>query len=61
MSSEHHNRQDEGVWVVRDNPKAKEVFTKIIRESVQSLRDEFKLRVDMDCDVQYGKRYSEIH
>lgn len=47
--------------MVRDNPKAKEVFTKIIRESVQSLRDEFKLRVDMDCDVQYGKRYSEIH
>ena len=52
---------DEGVWVVRDNPKAREVFTKIIRESVKSLGDEFKLRVDLDCDVQYGKRYSEIH
>lgn len=52
---------DEVVFCLKDNEKAKEYFTKVIEGGIVSINSKFKLRREMGCDVQFGKRYSEIH
>lgn len=52
---------DEIVLVIKDNVKIKGLFEKIIRDSIKEVSEDFMLRRELDCDVQFNKRYSEIH
>lgn len=52
---------DEIIFCLRDNEKSKEYFTKVIEDGIIKVNKDFKLRVDMGCEVQFGNRYSEIH
>lgn len=52
---------DEGAWVFRDTPPLREAFYKIIKESLQEISEEYILRRHLDCEVQFGKRYCDIH
>lgn len=38
-----------------------EAMTKILKDSVAEVNKELKLSRDLDCDVDFGKDYSEIH
>ena len=52
---------DEVVYVFRDTPKLRETFEAILKDSVEEVSGEFKLRRELGCDVQFGERYSDIH
>jgi len=39
----------------------KEEFASIIKEAVDKVNTEYKLRRKLGCDVQTGQRYSQIH
>lgn len=52
---------DEIVLVVKDNNRIKNLFDKIIRDSIKEVSEEFMVRRELGCDVQFNKRYSEIH
>lgn len=52
---------DEQIIIVADNEKAKKSIEKIVRDSIQKVNEDLHLRRSMGCDVQFGKRYSDIH
>lgn len=52
---------DEIVWCIKNNPKVIEQLTKIVYDSIKHVSEEYLLRRELGCDVQTGKRYSEIH
>lgn len=52
---------DEQVIVIADNFKAKESIEDIVRGAIQKVNKDLHLRRKMDCDVQFGQRYAEIH
>ena len=52
---------DEVILVFRDTPKLREIFKSILEDSIKEVSVEYKLRRELGCDVQFGKRYSEIH
>jgi hypothetical protein len=48
--------------VIVDLPLNKrEKFTAILKESMDKVNEELKLKVKLDCDVGYGRTYSAIH
>lgn len=52
---------DEMVIVLKDTEKFKMEMGDIVKQSIDDVSEEFMLRRKLGCDVQYGKRYSEIH
>lgn len=52
---------DENILVVKDTPRFRAEFEKIVRESIEDVNNTFKLRRKLGCDTQFGFRYSEIH
>jgi len=52
---------DEYICVFRNNLKNRELMEKITRDSIQKVNEDYMLRRPMDCDVQFGDNYSEIH
>jgi len=41
--------------------KQKEEHTRIIRNAMTKLNDTLKLNVTLDCSVDYGPNYAEVH
>lgn len=52
---------DEYVVAFKDSPKAREVMEKITLAAIEQVNDTYLLRRKLGCDIQFGKRYSEIH
>jgi DNA polymerase I-like protein with 3'-5' exonuclease and polymerase domains len=52
---------DECILCVKDSEKFKIEFAEIIKEAVDKVNVEYKLRRKLGCEVQAGQRYSEIH
>lgn len=52
---------DEVVFCLKDNERSKKYFTDLINSGIDGVNERFKLRVDMGCDIQFDKRYSNIH
>lgn len=52
---------DEHIFVIRDVEKFKGELAALIKESLDKVNEQFKLRRKLGCETQYGKRYSEIH
>lgn len=52
---------DECVFVIKDRGLFKEKLYDMIKESINEVNKTFLLRRELDCEVQCGKRYSEIH
>lgn len=52
---------DEVIICVKDNQKARDSIEEIVYSAIDKVNQEFKLRRDMGCDVQFGYRYSQIH
>lgn len=52
---------DENILVIRDLPKYREEFEKIIKDSIDVVNERYKLRRKLGCETQFGFRYSQIH
>jgi hypothetical protein len=52
---------DEVIICYKDSPRGREVVTKIINDAIDWVSAKFMLRRSLGCDVQHGKRYSDIH
>lgn len=52
---------DEIVLVFKNTQKIKNLFEKIIRDSIKEVSEEFMLRRELGCDVQFDRAYSGIH
>lgn len=52
---------DECILCVKDSEKFKAEFAEIIKEAVDKVNADYKLRRKLGCEVQTGKRYSQIH
>lgn len=52
---------DEVVLCFRDTPRFRTLFEGIIRGALERVNDTYKPRRRLDCDVQFGQKYSEIH
>lgn len=50
---------DEGIWVVKEGLRDK--LTKHIQNAMRKTNEQLGLSRELGCDVQFGKRYSEIH
>jgi DNA polymerase I-like protein with 3'-5' exonuclease and polymerase domains len=58
LSGQFH---DEFIKVIKDRDVFRETLTGMIKESIQEVNETYNLRRKLDCEVQFGKRYSEIH
>ena len=48
--------------VIFELPKGKRtVMTKILKKSISEVNDELNLNRELDCDIEFGKNYSEVH
>ncbi len=52
---------DECIICMGDSPKNRETIAKIIKEAVQKVNKDYNLRRKLDCETQFGQRYSDIH
>lgn len=52
---------DEIIICFKDSTKGREVMEKLVRDAIDYVSDKYMLRRRLGCDVQFGKRYSEIH
>jgi hypothetical protein len=52
---------DEVMFSFKDTEKFKSEFKSLIKGAVEDVNKEFNLRRKLDVDVQFGKKYSEIH
>lgn len=52
---------DEVIICFKDSEKGREIMTKLVDDAIDWVTEEFMLRRKLGCDIQYGKRYSEIH
>ena len=50
---------DEGIWELKKGNR--EAMTKILKTAIGQVNDELKLNRELDCDVDYGVSYAEIH
>ena len=56
LSAQSH---DEGVWEL--NVGYREQMTDLLKGAIQKVNEDLKLNRDMDCDVQFGRNYGDIH
>jgi len=52
---------DEIVLCFKDLGKNRDIISKLITDAIDFVSDKYMLRRRLGCDVQFGKRYSEIH
>lgn len=52
---------DELAFPFKDSETLRGSMEYIVKNSIYKVNKQFKLRVDLDCDVQFGKSYAEIH
>lgn len=52
---------DENVWEIDNTEEAREKMTDIIRRAIKQTNEYLVLDRELDVDIQYGIRYSEIH
>ena len=52
---------DEIILCFRDLGDNREVMSKIVSDAIDWVTDEYMLRRKLGCDIQFGKRYSDIH
>ena len=52
---------DEVIICFKDSVKGREVVGGIVKDAIDWVTDKYMLRRKLGCDLQYGKRYSEIH
>lgn len=52
---------DEVVICFKDSEKSRVLVEGLVVDSIHKVNDDFLLRRDLGCDVQFGKRYSDIH
>lgn len=52
---------DELAFSFKDLQKLRDTMSNIIYESIDKVNQQFKLRIDLGCDVQFGDSYAEIH
>lgn len=52
---------DEIILCFKDLQSNREMMTKIVNEAIDWVTDEYMLRRKLGCDIQFGKRYSDIH
>lgn len=52
---------DEIVICIKDRDDFKEAIRDIIKSSIGEVSREYMLRKDLDCDVDFGEKYSDIH
>ena len=45
----------------KDSPRARQMVTDLVLGSIEKVNEEYLLRRNLGADVQYGKRYSQIH
>lgn len=48
-------------WVALINKGKREKCTEHVREAMRKTNEELKLNRELDCDIQYGDNYSDIH
>jgi len=52
---------DEFVLRFKDSPNNREVMKGIVEQAIQQVNETYLLRRPLGCDIQFGKRYSDIH
>lgn len=52
---------DEFVLRLKDTSKSRSLVEGMVFDAIHKVNKVFKLRRDLGCDVQFGRRYSEIH
>lgn len=52
---------DEYATVIKDTPNLRKQFEELTYSSIEKVNEQFDLRVELGCDVQWGKSYAEIH
>lgn len=52
---------DELAFPLKDSEKAKEMVYKLIKDAIMKVNEQYNLRIKLDCEVQFGKNYAEIH
>ena len=52
---------DEGILRLKDNPKAKEAMGGVVKEAIGRVNTMLKMNTTLDCEVQFGHNYSQIH
>jgi hypothetical protein len=52
---------DEGILRLKDKPAARLLMGGIVKESIVRVNELLKLNTTLDCEVQFGNNYSEIH
>lgn len=52
---------DEIIGLIRDTDSVKNRALKLLKDSVAKVNKELKLNRDLDCDVQFGYNYGDIH
>lgn len=52
---------DECIICMGDSPANREKIAKIIKDAVQKVNKDYGLRRMLDCETQFGQRYSDIH
>lgn len=55
------NIHDEVVLCFKDENFFKDIFERIITDALEKVNNTYKPRRRLDCEVQFGYRYSEIH
>jgi len=50
---------DEGIWELKKGNR--EAMTKILKDAMGKVNEELKMNRELDCDVDFGDNYSEIH
>ena len=48
-------------FIARIFPEQRDWMEEVTRNSLEKVNNYLKLNVELDCDVQFGKRYSDIH
>jgi len=52
---------DEFVLCLKDSIRNRGIVEGMVIDAIHKVNETFRLRRDLGCDVQFGKRYSEIH
>lgn len=52
---------DELAFPIKDTPKFRKIVEEMVEESIDKVNEQFKIRIPLGADVQFGDSYAEIH
>ena len=52
---------DELAFPFKDTPKMRDIMDELVQGAIQKVNEDWKMRIDLGCVVQYGKSYADIH